>query len=76
MRLMQSEIEKKRLLLEMLLDVTLHLASRNRAFRGNTVDLDDVHNGNCLGTFEWLARFDHILHDHLEMIRQHKKGTR
>ena len=73
---MQSEIEKNRLLLERLLDVTLHLASRNRAFRGNTVDLDDVHNGNFLGTLELLARYDHILHDHLEMIRQHKKGTR
>ena len=51
---MQSEIEKNRLLLERLLDVTLHLASRNLAFRVNTVDLEDVHNAE-LQTCRFLA---------------------
>lgn len=46
----QTEIEKNRAILERLLDVTLHLASRNLPFRGKTSDLDDVHNGNFLGT--------------------------
>lgn len=47
---LQTEIEKNRAILERLLDVTLHLASRNLPFRGKTKDLDDIHNGNCLST--------------------------
>lgn len=35
-----------------------------------------VDNGNFLGTLQLLAGYDHILHAHLEMMRQHKKGTR
>lgn len=47
---LQTEIEKNRALLEGILDVTLHLASRSLPFRGKTKNLDDAHNGNFLGT--------------------------
>ncbi|KAL6475705.1 hypothetical protein MHYP_G00167450 [Metynnis hypsauchen] len=72
----QTEAEKHTKILERLLDVTLHLASRNLAFRGKTSNLDDVHNGNFLGTLELLAHYDPFLHEHLEKVRQNKKGSR
>lgn len=53
-----TEIEKSTMLLERLLDVTIHLASRNLAFRGKNLELDNVHNGNFLGTLELLAHYD------------------
>uniref|UniRef100_A0A1A8IJ03 TTF-type domain-containing protein n=2 Tax=Nothobranchius kuhntae TaxID=321403 RepID=A0A1A8IJ03_NOTKU len=73
---MLTEVEKNKMILERLLDVTLHLASRNLAFRGKTSNLDDVHNGNFLGTLELLSHYDPLLHEHLEKIRQKKKGAR
>ncbi|KAL6456301.1 hypothetical protein MHYP_G00348440 [Metynnis hypsauchen] len=72
----QTEAEKHTKILERLLDVTLHLASRNLAFRGKISNLDDVHNGNFLGTLELLAHYDPFLHEHLEKVRQNKKGSR
>lgn len=71
-----TEIEKNTLLLERLLDVTIHLASRNLAFRGKTLELDNVHNGNFLGTLELLAHYDPILHEHLEKVREKKAASR
>lgn len=71
---LQTEVEKNKMILKRLLDVTLHLASRNLAFRGKTSNLDDVHNGNFLGTLELLSHYDPLLHKHLEKVRQKKKG--
>lgn len=51
-RQLLAEIEKNRLILQRLLHVTLHLASRNLAFRGKNANLE-VHN-------------EPILHEHLE----------
>lgn len=62
----QTEAEKHTKILERLLDVTFHLASRNLSLRGKTSNLDDVHNGNFLGPLELLARYDPLLHEHLE----------
>uniref|UniRef100_A0A3B1IJ48 TTF-type domain-containing protein n=1 Tax=Astyanax mexicanus TaxID=7994 RepID=A0A3B1IJ48_ASTMX len=73
---LQTEAEKHTKILERLLDVTLHLASRNLAFRGKTSNLDDVHNGNFLGTLELLAHYDPFIHEHLEKVKQKKKGSR
>ena len=79
---LQTEIEKNRAILERLLDVTLHLASRNLPFRGKTKDLDDIHNGNFLGTLELLSHYDPLLKEHFQKIRDNKqkqkegKGTR
>lgn len=72
----QAEIEKHTMILERLLDVTLHLASRNLPFRGKTSNLDDVHNGNFLGTLELLGRYDPVLEEHLQKLRQKKEGQR
>lgn len=71
-----TEVEKNKMILERLLDVTLHLASRNLAFRGKTSNLDDVHNGNFLGTLELLSHYDPLLHEHLEKLQKKKKGSR
>lgn len=63
----QTEIERNKLILQRLLDVTLRLASRNLAFRGKTTNLDDVQNGNFLGTLELLAHYDSLLNEHLQI---------
>ena len=66
---MQSEVERNRALLERLLQVTLHLASRNLPFRGRNTELGNIPNGYFLGTLELLACFDPILKEHLEQMR-------
>ena len=73
---MLSEIEKNVALLTRLLDVTLHLASRNLPFRGKTQTLGDVHNGNYLGTLELMSHYDPLLKDHLDKVRNNTKGSR
>lgn len=69
----QTETEKNRALLQRILDVTLHLASRNLPFRGKTKDLDDTHNGNFLGTLGLLSHYDPLLNEHLQKVRDKKK---
>lgn len=70
---LQTKVEKNKMILDRLLNVTLHLASRNIAFRGKTSNLDNVHNGNLLA-LELLSHYDPLLHRHLEQVRQKKKG--
>ncbi|CAJ0943560.1 unnamed protein product [Ranitomeya imitator] len=65
-RSLAKEAERLVALLERLLDVTLHLASRNMAFRGTSQRIGDLHNGNFLGTLEILSRYDSVLKEHLE----------
>lgn len=72
----QIETEKNRALLKRILDVTLHLASRNLPFRGKTKDLNDIHNGNFLGSLVLLAHYDPLLNEHLQKVKDKKKGTR
>lgn len=72
----QKEAGMQSKILERLLDVTFHLASRNLAFRDKTTNLDDVHNGHFLGTHDLLAQYDPLLHEHLEKVRQKKKASR
>lgn len=55
--------------------MTIHLASRNQPFRGKTSNLDDVHKGNFLGSLE-LSQYDPVLKEHLDKVRQKKKGSR
>lgn len=73
---MLSEIEKNVALLTRLLDVTLHLSSRNLPFRGKRNTLGDVHNGNYLGTLELLSHNGPLLKDHLDKVRNATKGSR
>ncbi len=53
--------------------MTLHLASRHLAFKGKTSTLDDVHNGNFLGTLELLSHYIPLLHEHLDKIMKKEK---
>lgn len=69
-RQMQSETERNIALLEWLLDVMLHLASRNLPFRGKTEKLGDVHNGNYLGTLELVSHYDALLKEQSEELNQ------
>lgn len=55
--------------------MTLHLVSRNLAFRDKTTHLDDD-NGNVLGTLEQLAHYDPLLNKNLQRVRQKKTGSR
>ena len=71
-KLMETEIEKNKALLKRLLDVTLYLAFRNLPFRGITNTLDEPDNGNFLGIIELLAKYDNILNDHLQNVREHR----
>ncbi len=75
-RELRSEIERNKALLLRLLDVTLHLASRNVPFWGKIKDLGDVHNGNFLGTLELLSHYNPLLKDHLEKVKASKKESR
>lgn len=73
---LQTEIEKNRALLQGILDVTIHLSSWNLPIRGKTKELDDIQNGNFLGTLELLVHYDPLLEEHLQKVREKKKGTR
>ncbi|KAG8582256.1 hypothetical protein GDO81_007971 [Engystomops pustulosus] len=76
-RNLSKEADKFVALLERLLDVTLHLASRNMAFRGSSQRIGEIHNGNFLGTLEILARYDVVLREHLEKVKaSQEKGKR
>lgn len=73
----QTQVEKNRALLERLLDVTLFLASRNLAFRGDNDELGDIHNGNFLGLLELISHYDSIMREHLEKVKEYRqKGER
>lgn len=61
-------------LLRRLLDVTLFLAERGLAFRGDSDKIGDCTNGNFLGILELLAKYDPLLNDHLNKVR-HSQDT-
>lgn len=69
----QTETEKNRALLQRILDVSLHLASRNLPFRDKTKYLDDIQNGNLIGTVELLSHYDSLLNEDLQKVRDQKK---
>ncbi|XP_040264864.1 zinc finger MYM-type protein 1-like [Bufo bufo] len=76
-RKLTREAEKFAALLERLLNVTLFLASRNLAFRGCSQRIGDIQNGNFLGTLELVAKYDSVLREHLEKVKQsQEKGKR
>lgn len=53
------------------------MASRNLPFRGETAVLDKPDNGHFLGLIELLSKYDNILHEHLQKIReQRERGKR
>ena len=70
---METEIKKIKAQLKRLLDVTLYLAFRNLPFSGSTNTLDEPDNGNFLGITELLAKYDGIVNDHLQNIREDRQ---
>ena len=54
--------------------VTLTLAERGLPFQGSNCHIGDVHNGNFLGLIELLARYDPLLQDHVDKIRESQSG--
>jgi hypothetical protein len=58
---LESEQEYWRQLLQRLVDVIKHLATRGGSFRGSDEVIGSVSNGNYLGTLELIAKYDHFL---------------
>ena len=52
--------------------MTLFLAERGLAFRGDEEVLGSPHNGDFLGFVEVLAKYDPVLEEHLERVRTKK----
>lgn len=72
-----SDKEKWRELLKRLIKVTLFLAERGLAFRGDSEKIGESSNGNFLGILELLANYDPVLNEHLNKIRHfQEKGDR
>jgi len=70
----KHEQEVLRGLLRRLFDVTLFLAERGLAFRGDSDKIGDNNNGNFHGILELLAIYDPLLNEHLRSVR-HSQET-
>jgi len=64
----KHEQEVLRGLLLRLFDVTLFLAERGLAFRGDSHKIGDCNNGNFLDILELLAKYDRLLNEHLRNV--------
>lgn len=72
-----SEAAKWKRLLSRIIDVVIFLGQRGLAFRGSTLRIGDVHNGNFLGLLELLAHYDPILEEHVTKVEvAQQKGER
>jgi len=71
----KHEQEVLRGLLRRLFDVTLFLAERGLAFRGDSDRIGDYNNGNFLGILELLAKYDPLLNEHMRSVR-HSQETK
>ncbi|XP_065671940.1 uncharacterized protein LOC136089780 [Hydra vulgaris] len=58
-----------RAVLERILDITLFLSARNLAFRGSDSAIGSKSNGNFLGVFELLAKYDTVLNELMQRIQ-------
>ncbi|XP_065668021.1 uncharacterized protein LOC136088264 [Hydra vulgaris] len=58
-----------RAVLERILDITLFLSARNLAFRGSDTAIGSKSNGNFLGVFELLAKYDTVLNELMQRIQ-------
>lgn len=73
----KNEKEKWRELLKRLIKMTLFLAGRGLAFRGDTEKIGESSNGNFLRILELLANYDPVLNEHLNKVRHFQdKGER
>ena len=69
----RCESERWYQILNRLVSTVQFLAERLLAFRGTDEHIGSPHNGNFLGVIELLAKFDPLMHDHLQKIQ--KKET-
>ncbi|XP_065674141.1 zinc finger MYM-type protein 1-like [Hydra vulgaris] len=58
-----------RAVLERILDITLFLSARNLAFRVSDTAIGSKSNGNFLGVFELLAKYDTVLNELMQRIQ-------
>ena len=64
-----SEAEKWKKLLSRIIDVVIFLGQRGLAFRGSSLRIGDVDNGNFLGLLELLAHYDPIVEEHVTKVK-------
>ncbi|XP_065664386.1 zinc finger MYM-type protein 1-like [Hydra vulgaris] len=62
-----------RAVLERILDITLFLSARNLAFRGSDTAIGSKSNGNFLGVFELLSKYDTVLNKLMQRIQETKE---
>ena len=71
----KAEVAYSSAVLERVVAVIKHLAERGLSFRGHDELLGSVHNGNYLGTLEFLAQFDPFIAAHIEKYGGKGKGS-
>ena len=64
-----SEAEKWKKLLSRIIDVVIFLGQRGLEFRGSSLRIGDVDNGNFLGLLELLAHYDPIVEEHVTKVK-------
>ena len=64
-----SEAANWKKLLTRITDVVDFLGERGFAFRGSSLRIGDVHNGNFLGLLEFLAHYDPPLEEHVTKVK-------
>ncbi|XP_047135316.1 zinc finger MYM-type protein 1-like [Hydra vulgaris] len=74
-KLLHKERVFWRSVLERILDITLFLSSRNLAFRGSDTAIGSKSNGNFLGVFELLAKYDAVFKELLLRIQDKKTNA-
>jgi hypothetical protein len=62
-----------KMFLKRLIDIVIFLAERNMAFREYDEQFESRSNGNFLGTFELVAKYDNVLEDILRRVKPRKK---
>ncbi|XP_053144743.1 zinc finger MYM-type protein 1-like [Hemicordylus capensis] len=67
---MNDERKKWHTILERLLHIILHLCEKNLSLRGTVGTFHDPHNGNFLGSVELLSKFDPVLQQHVNYVKE------
>ncbi|XP_025406733.1 zinc finger MYM-type protein 1-like [Sipha flava] len=71
-RVMNTEVQYWKSILERLISITLYLSKHNLAFRGSSDKLFERNNGNYLGLVELLGKYDNNMKEYLNRITTQK----
>ncbi|XP_022160852.1 zinc finger MYM-type protein 1-like [Myzus persicae] len=71
-RVMNTEVQHWKSILERLISITLYLSKHNLAFRGSSDKLFERNNVNYLGLVELLGKYDNYMKEHLNRITTQK----